>query len=146
MKGKIHLVAATLATLCIATFFTSTILVELFGSPNWISTVKGLIVMPGLIILVIAIAITGGTGFALSKKRKGKLVANKKRRMPIIGANGLLVLIPAAIFLNQWATVHSFDMKFYIVQGLELLAGALNLFLMGMNMRDGLKMTGKIRI
>ncbi|MCX4026580.1 hypothetical protein H0A36_00255 [Endozoicomonas sp. SM1973] len=33
----------------------------------------------------------------------------------------------------------------YIVQSIELLAGAVNLTLMGMNIRDGLKMAGKLR-
>lgn len=145
MKHTIHLVAAVLATLSIATFFVSTVLVELLGSPDSIAMVKSLIVSPGLFILVPAIAITGGSGFVLSKGRKGRLVDNKKKRMPFIGMNGLLVLLPSAIFLDQWASAGSFDAKFYVVQGLELLAGAINLILMGMNMRDGLKMTGKLR-
>ena len=145
MKNIIHPIAAVIATLCIATFFTSTIIVELFGSNESIATVKNLIVMPGLFILIPAIAITGGTGFALSKDRKGHLIENKKKRMPFIGANGLLILLPSAIFLDQWASLGSFGTTFYIVQGLELLAGAINLTLMGMNMRDGLKMSGKLR-
>jgi len=145
MKDKVHLIAATLATLCIATFFTSTILVELFGTPNWIATVKGLIVSPGLFILIPTMAITAATGFTLSKTRKGQWVTLKKKRMPYIGANGLLILIPAAIFLDHLATEGAFNVKFYIIQGVELLAGGINLFLMGMNMRDGLKMKGKRR-
>ena len=145
MKRNIHLVAAILATLCIVTFFTSTILVELFGRPELIATVKGLIATPGLFILVPAIAITGGSGFALSKKRKGRLVDSKKKRMPFIGMNGLLILLPSAILLDQWASAGSFDIKFYLIQGLELAAGAVNLTLMAMNMRDGLKLTGKLR-
>lgn len=143
MKNIVHLTAAIIATLCIATFFTSSILVEFFGSHESIAMVKRLIVMPGLFILVPAIAVTGGTGFALAKNRKGRLVESKKKRMPFIGANGLLVLLPAAIFLDQWATSGTFDTKFYIVQGLELIAGAVNLSLMSLNIRDGLKMTGR---
>ena len=115
MINKIHPVAAVIATLCIATFFTSTILVELFGSHESIATVKDLIVMPGLFILVPAIAATGGTGFVLAKNRKGRLVENKLKRMPLIGANGLLVLLPAAIVLDQWAASGSFDSKFYLI-------------------------------
>ncbi len=145
MINKIHLVAAVIAALCIATFFTSSILVELFGSHESIATVKDLIVMPGLFILVPAIAVTGGTGFVLSKNRKGRLVNNKQRRMRFIGANGLLVLLPVAIVLDQWAASGSFDTKFYVIQSLELLAGAINLLLMGLNMRDGLKITGKLQ-
>mgnify|MGYP005633100445 FL=1 len=33
-----------------------------------------------------------------------------------------------------------FDTRFYLVQGLELLAGIINLVLMGMNMREGLRL------
>ena len=142
MKNKIHLTAAVIATLCIATFFTSSILVELLGTHESVAMVKRLIVMPGLFILIPAIAMTGGTGFALSKNRKGRLVENKKKRMPFIAANGILILLPAAIFLNQWAASGLFDTRFYIVQGLELMAGAINLSLMAMNIRDGLRMSG----
>ncbi len=142
MKTKIHLTAAVIAILCIATFFTSSILVELLGTHESVAMVKHLIVMPGLFILIPAIAITGGTGFALSNNRKGRLIENKKKRMPFIAANGMLVLLPAAIFLNQWAASGLFDTRFYIVQGLELMAGAINLSLMAMNIRDGLRMSG----
>ncbi|MCK5662454.1 MAG: hypothetical protein KAI17_03160 [Thiotrichaceae bacterium] len=144
MINKIHPAAAIIATLCIATFFTSTILVELIGSHESIAIVKSLIVMPGLFILVPAIASAGGTGFALAKNRKGRLVDSKMRRMPFIAANGLLILLPAALFLDQWAASGLFNTKFYIVQGLELTAGAVNLTLMSLNIRDGLKMTGNI--
>lgn len=143
MKQIIHRTAAFIATLCIAIFWVSTLFVEIFGSIDSITTVKNLIVTPGLFILVPAMAITGGTGFALSKSRKGSLVENKKRRMPFIAAIGLIILLPAAIFLEQCALARSFDTRFYIVQGLEFIAGAVNLLLMGMNMRDGLKMSGK---
>ena len=97
MKHRIHLVAAITATLCIGTFFISSILVELFGSGESISMVKSLIVFPGLFILIPAIAATGGTGFLIAKHRTGRLVEKKKRRMPFIGLNGLFILLPAAI-------------------------------------------------
>ncbi len=140
--NKIHPVAAVIATLCIATFFTSTILVELFGSYESITQIKSLIVMPGLFILVPAMAITGASGFALAKSRKDQLVERKQKRMPFIAANGLLILLPSAIVLNQWAMAGAFDSKFYIIQTLELLAGGINISLMSQNMRDGLKMSG----
>lgn len=145
MKRQIHLIGAILSTLCIGLFFTSSILVELFGSQDSVSIVKRLIVSPGLFILVPSIAITGATGFRLSKNRKGVLVGHKKIRMPFIGANGILILIPAAIFLDQLAAAGSFGIQFYIVQGIELLAGATNLTLMVMNMRDGFRLAGKRR-
>ena len=138
-EHKIHVVVSLIATLCIATFFTSTIIVELFGSHEMIATTKNFILMPGLLILIPAMAATGGTGFALSKTQKGQLVNSKKKRMPIIAANGILILIPAAIFLEQWASNGDFDTRFYIVQSIELVAGLINLTLMGLNIRDGRK-------
>ena len=145
MLRTMHLLAGLLATLTIAAFFTATLLVELFGTHDAIAGIKHMIVFPGLFILVPAIAVTGGSGFALSKVRQGHLVQAKLKRMPFIAANGLLVLLPAAIFLNMWAAQGVFDNRFYIVQAVELLAGAINLLLMGLNIRDGLKLTGRLR-
>ena len=141
----VHLTTGVLATLTMATFFFSTVLVELLGSTDAIAAVKRLIVVPGLFILVPAIAANGGSGFALSKRRSGRLVDSKKKRMPFIAGNGLLVLIPCAIVLDLWASKGSFDARFYVVQALELGAGATNLFLMGLNIRDGLRLTGRLR-
>lgn len=142
MKRKIHLLAAVVATLCIAAFFISTIIVELFGSLDMIAAIKSLIVTPGLFILIPAMVIVAGSGFSLGKSRKGRLVNVKKKRMPFIALNGLFILTPCAIFLSIWAASGIFDTRFYIVQGIELVAGAVNLVLMGLNMRDGLRMTG----
>ena len=145
MPKFVHQIAGILAPLCIATFFLSTVLVELFGSPAAVAQVKSLIVTPGLWILVPAIAAAGGSGFFLSRSRRGRLVDVKKRRMPFIAANGLLVLIPCAILLDRWAAAGMLDTWFYTVQAVELAAGAVNLTLMGLNLRDGLKMTGRLR-
>ncbi len=145
MPKFVHQIAGILAPLCIVTFFLSTVLVELFGSPAAVAQVKSLIVTPGLWILVPAIAAAGGSGFFLSRSRRGRLVDVKKRRMPFIAANGLLVLIPCAILLDRWAAAGMLDTWFYTVQAVELAAGAVNLTLMGLNLRDGLKMTGRLR-
>lgn len=145
MKYKLHLLAAILSTVCIATFFTSSIVVELFGTKESVSTIKSFIVTPGLFILVPAMALVGGTGFIASKNINGQLVTNKKKRMPFIVVNGLFILTPCAILLSLWSSTGTFDSRFYIVQGVELLAGAINLVLMGLNTRDGLRMTGRGR-
>ncbi|MGI9568415.1 MAG: hypothetical protein ACR2PH_01445 [Desulfobulbia bacterium] len=144
MKQAFHCTAAIIATLCVGAFFVSTIVVEIFGNIAMIAVVKDLIVTPGLFILVPAIAITGATGFALAVQRKGGLVDKKKKRMPFIGVNGMLILLPSAIYLDHLAASGSFDMAFYLVQGLELIAGGVNLTLMSMNIRDGLKLSGRL--
>lgn len=145
MAQRIHFFSGLLATLTIAIFFSVTLFTELLGSHSTVSTVKGLILMPGLFVLIPAIVVTGASGFFLSKSREGRLVAAKKKRMPFIAATGLLILVPCAIFLNQWAAAGMFDTRFYLVQALELFAGATNLGLMGLNIRDGLRMSGRLR-
>ena len=145
MPKRAHLVAGILALLCIATFFVSTVLTELLGSHAAVAQLKSLIVTPGLWILIPAIAAAGGSGMFLTRSRKGRLVDAKKKRMPFIAANGLLVLVPCAIALNRWAAAGSFDTTFYVVQTIELIAGATNLTLMGLNARDGLRMSGRLR-
>jgi hypothetical protein len=69
----------------------------------------------------------------------------KINRMPLIAGNGILILIPAALFLASKARAAEFDTSFYAVQTLELVAGAANIALLGLNMRDGLKMKGRLR-
>lgn len=145
MPKRIHLIAGILAPLCIATFFLSTVLVELFGSPAAVAQIKSLIVTPGLWILIPALAAAGGSGFFMSRSRRGRLVDTKKKRMPFIAANGLLVLIPCAIVLDRWAAAGSLDTSFYLLQALELVAGAVNLTLMGLNVRGGLRMAKRLR-
>lgn len=140
MKRNIHATAGVLTFLFIATFWTSTLVSELFLDHSAVTSVKVAITY-AFIVFVPCMAITGATGFAMGGKSTFPILVAKRRRMPIIGANGLLVLIPAAIFLSIKAQAGEFDTAFYTVQVLELLAGATNLFLMGQNIRDGRKMS-----
>ncbi|QLE84512.1 hypothetical protein FLM48_05045 [Shewanella sp. Scap07] len=137
----LHRGAAIVATLCIASFFSLTLITELVASHATIALVKAAVVWPGLWILIPAMALTGITGNLLAKKRRGKLIQQKLATMKIIAANGLLILVPCAIVLNQWAQAQQFDTIFYLVQGVELLAGATNLCLLIANARRGMKLT-----
>ncbi len=145
MKGIIHRIAPIIAILCIALFFTSTVFVEFLGSDASIVMLKRLIVMPGLFILLPSMALTGASGVALSKLREGPLVKVKMRRMAFIAANGLLILLPAAILLERLSASGHLYGVFYLLQGLELIAGAANLTLMSLNIRDGLRLSGKLK-
>lgn len=143
MKTRIHATAGGIAFLLIATFWTSTLLSELFGDEAAVTSIKNFILW-GMMVLIPAVMIAGGSGFSLGKGRRGRLVESKKKRMPIIGVNGLLILVPCAFFLASRANAGEFDTVFYTVQGLELIAGATNLTLMGLNIRDGLQMAGRL--
>lgn len=144
MKPIVHAIAGITAMLIITSFWISTLISEIFLDNAAIAAVKHAIVY-GLFLLVPFMAATGGSGFALGKPRKGYLLDQKKKHMAIIGANGLLVMIPAAIFLNGKAAVGEFDALFYAVQAVELIVGVVQLTLMGMNFRDGLKLAGRLR-
>ena len=140
----IHPMAGTLALLTVATFWLSTAFVELFASQAAVIAVKTAIPW-GFLLLIPALAAAGGSGFVLSKGRRVGLVGTKLKRMPIIAANGILVLIPSALFLASKARAAEFDTSFYAVQALELAAGAANITLFGLNLRDGLRMKGWLR-
>jgi hypothetical protein len=58
------------------------------------------------------VAASGGSGFLLGKSRRGWLLDRKKKRMAIIGTNGLLVMIPAALFLQSRAAAGDFDASY----------------------------------
>jgi hypothetical protein len=141
MAKIIHPVAGALAIAVIATFWLSTALTELFASKAIVTIVKESIPW-GFLVLVPALMVAAASGFALAKGRRTGLVGAKIKRMPLIAANCILILIPSALFLASKASAGAFDSAFYAVQALELVAGATNIALLGLNMRDGLRMKG----
>lgn len=144
MTRIVHPVAGALALVTIATFWLSTVFSELFASQPAVVAIKTAIPW-GFLVLVPALAATGGSGFALAMGQRAGLVGAKIKRMPLIAANGILILIPAALFLASKARAAEFDAVFYAVQALELAAGAANIAFLGLNMRDGLRMRGRLR-
>lgn len=140
----IHPVAGAVAIVTIAIFWFSTALTELLATQATVTQVKTVIPW-GFLLLVPALMAAGGSGLALAKGRRAGLIGAKLKRMPIVAANGLLVLIPAALFLAFKARAAEFDTTFYAVQALELAAGPVNITLLVLNMRDGLKMKGRFR-
>jgi CDGSH-type Zn-finger protein len=143
MMPRIHAAAGVLGFLCILTFWSSTVVSELLGSRETIAAVKHSVLW-GMLLLVPSMAAAGGTGFKLLGSRTDALALAKKRRMMVIGPNGVLVLIPCAFYLADLAAKGQFTATFYAVQAIELVAGLLNLSLMGLNIRDGLRLTGRM--
>ncbi|WP_322514678.1 hypothetical protein SR870_16780 [Rhodopseudomonas palustris] len=140
MIRTLHPVAGIIAFLTILCFWLSTVAVELGGDPEGIAAVKRAILW-GLLLLVPSIALAGASGFRLGGRSQHPDVASKRRRMPIIAINGIAVLVPCAFFLQQRADAGLFDQSFAVVQAIELVAGAVNLTLLGLNIRDGFRLT-----
>jgi hypothetical protein len=140
----VHGAAGALALLVILAFWSSTVLVELFGDAEAVAKVKSAIAWC-LLVFVPLLAVTGASGFSMSGPNPGGSLAIKLRRMRIIAANGLLVLAPSALFLAWKANAGQFDTTFMAVQAAELTAGAVNATLIALNIRDGLRLTGRFR-
>ena len=137
---RLHIAASALALLTIACFWTSTVLTEIFLGRAAVVALKTSLPW-GFLVLIPALAAAGISGNALALGRRGGLIGTKLNRMKIVAANGLAILLPSAFFLAQLAARQDFGVTFALVQGLELLVGAVNLTLLGLNFRDGRKLT-----
>lgn len=144
MKKRVHAIAGMLGLTIIVAFFTSSSLVELFGDHGAVATVKQWIVY-GLFLLVPAMAVTGASGRALIGRRRGPRLRVKQRRMIAIAVLGLAVLTPCAVVLRNLSAAGDFGGMFVAIQAVELVAGAVNITLMSLNVRDGMLLTGRIR-
>ena len=137
---RLHPIAGVLALITMLAFWTSTVAVELFGGQDDIVAVKQAI-MWGLLVLVPAIAATGGSGFVRAGRSRNARILAKKRRMQVVAPVGILVLVPCVLYLGLTATPDDLGTGFYAVQAVELVAGAVNISLMSLNARDGLRIT-----
>ena len=140
----LHALAGGVALVTILVFWLSTAVVALSGSPDSVVTVKRTIPW-GLLVLVPAMALTGISGTRLTRNASGRLVRHKMLRMRIVAVIGALVLVPCVVYLARSASTEDLGVTFYAVQVIELVAGATNITLLVMNIRDGMRLTGRLR-
>jgi hypothetical protein len=91
-KQIVHRIGAITITLCITIFSTATIAVEVFSAAQAIAT--------------------GTPAFASSNGSSKGLIGNKKRCIPLFGANGLLMLLPLAI-TNQAIDINTLSRRVF---------------------------------
>lgn len=144
MLKRFHAAAGALAFATILTFWTTTIWAEALGTVDQLIAVKQAIVR-GLWILVPSLAAAGISGRLLTRNPRLPLIGAKMRRMQIAAGLGIGILIPAAILLARWSAAGNFGTGFIAVQTLELAAGATNITLLALNVRDGLRLSGRLR-
>jgi hypothetical protein len=140
--GVLHRTAATVAYLTITTFLLATLTVEAFGTEADVRVVKRLIAA-GLFLLVPAMATAGATGSRFGAR--SPLALAKLRRMKFVAANGVGILTPCAIALWRLSDVGRFDALFTAIQLLEVVAGLVNVTLMSLMIRDGMRLSGRLR-
>ncbi|MGQ0711047.1 MAG: hypothetical protein ACT4NV_15020 [Rhodoferax sp.] len=139
LPRRAHAVAGTLAMALVASFWSGTVLVEVWGSPAQVAWLKQAILY-ALLVLVPCMAATGASGMFLARHWRHRTVALKRRRMALVGANGLLCMLPLAWVLAERSAQGLLDGPFYALQAAELLAGAVQLALLGLNWRDGYRL------
>ena len=141
---RIHVGSSIAAMTVIATFLLSTIGAEACATDDGVAAVKRWIAR--LIAVLVAAMIGAATsGQRLAGRSRNPLVRRKLQRMRAVGAIGLLVLIPCAVVLARLAAAHEFGSLFGVLQSVELVAGATNLTLLTLNLRDGLALRSRSR-
>ncbi|MBL0371724.1 hypothetical protein JJB09_06760 [Rhizobium sp. KVB221] len=140
MKTILHAAAGALSLLLVTSFLASTIVAELFLTYSAVASVKAVIAAT-IALLVLSMVATGASGAFLARGRISPIIAAKMRRMKLIAANGLIVMLPSAIFLYLRSADNHFDAIFLTVQAIEIAGGIVQLGLLGANFRDGLRMT-----
>src|SRR5215207_4705973 len=133
---RIHLGGSLAVVAIVASFLAGSTAVEAFGDQGDIAAAKAW-VLRALVVLIPLIAAVGVSGRRLAGRSRAAVVKRKLRRMKVIGATGVLVLVPCAIELERLAARGDFGPTFAAVQAVELLGGTLNLTLLVLNFRDG---------
>ena len=93
---------------------------ELFGDADTRGVGEPNAILYGMAALIPAMAAAGGSGFSLGKAVEEPLVRRKALRMKLAATNGVLVLVPSAIFYGAASVARAvFDGAFVAVQALR---------------------------
>ena len=143
MYSKIHKVSGIVALLVISSFFISSLYGEIIGNHNIIIAIKTYIVftIPVMLILMPTCAITGKK---MAGKSKSQIVKSKNKRVKFIALNGI-ILITLAIVLYKRAINGEIDSDFLTIQIVEFVFGLTNIIMLGLMIKDGRILTGKIK-
>lgn len=135
MKAYVQRIAFLVVTVFVAASFVGTVGVELFGSVKSLKLLKMLVIYPGFLLFVPAVAVMAVCSFNTSDG-EGRTACLDVRRNRFISINAVFVLIPVAILLNKHAKTGSLDSYFYFLQLLELFSLAFSFGLALMNLRN----------
>lgn len=140
MVPKLHAAAGASALLIIASFWIATVSTLILGDKNLILMVK-IIIAWSLCGLIPMLILAGASGARLARFMHGPLIATKQKRMKIIAFNGVVILVPASIALVPLAMQGQGGPFYWAIEIAELAAGATNVTLLGLNMRDGIRLS-----
>ncbi|CCG42001.1 hypothetical protein [Magnetospirillum molischianum] len=134
----LHPLAARVTLGLFVLIWGSAVTAGLFADRELLAFIKEVVVW-SLFPLVPIAMITAITGLQLTRVRPSQISERKRRRLRLIAAISIVVLLPATLWLDAQAQQDSVDgTLFFIVQGIELAAGLVTLVLMGISVRDGI--------
>jgi hypothetical protein len=139
MKKRAHKISTMFGFILILIFQISTVVSVALGDHDMIATVKRLILY-GICVLIPVMLITVTAGRSLAGSAKHPLILKKMQRMKLIGFNAIMILIPSAVVLYLLSNAGYWGKWFVTVQVLEIISGITNVSLMGLNIRDGIKL------
>jgi predicted Co/Zn/Cd cation transporter (cation efflux family) len=99
---RIHLVTAAGALAVISAFLLSSTVTELIGDPGEVRGLRHAILL-ALPLLIGCLAASALAGRRLAGRSRAPAVRRKQRRMQVVAALGLVVLVPCAVALNYLA-------------------------------------------
>ncbi|WP_407117401.1 hypothetical protein [Bradyrhizobium sp. LMG 9283] len=137
MAKILHPMAGATALVMIATLWISTVLTEVLASHASVTVIKTAIPWASCYWS----RRCGDRRFFLAKEGRAGLIDAKIKRMPFVAGNGILVLIPAALFLAS----NRVRLDVLCSADAQTACRATNIFLLRLNMRDGFKMKGRFR-
>ncbi len=135
--ARIHRAGAVGALAVISAFLLSASVTEMAGDAGAAHLLRHVIVF-GLPLLIGCLVTAALTGRHLAGRSRAAVIRRKQRRMQLVAAAGVTVLIPCALMLNYLAGPRSLITCLEIA---ELLAGTVNLSLLALNFRDGRRLS-----
>jgi hypothetical protein len=137
---RVHLAAAAGALAVISAFLVSSVVTELVGSPGDVRVLRHGILL-GLPLLIGCLAAAALTSRRMAGRSRVPVVRRKQRRMQVVAALGLVVLVPCAVALDYLAGSAAAGSLASVLEITEILAGGVNLALLALNFRDGRGLT-----
>ena len=137
---KAHIIGSIIAAITITMFFTFSLIAEIKGDETFIKQVKEGILF-SLPLLLVAMPMLNITGNKLAGESQNPIVLAKRRRMKFVLANGI-TLISLACFLYYRSHYQAIDGIFLTAQIAEFTLGLTNLTLIGINIKNGIQLSG----
>lgn len=135
---RLHLVFAIWTMIWIVGLIGLTLGVELTGDAATIADAKRVALYAIVLLAPVMIALEQ-SGKRLAANSHEPFVRRKQRRLFALKVNGVCILIPSAIVLDRLSHAGQINTLFYAVKALLVLAASMNLILLALNFRDGLR-------